>query len=219
MVKLMQKIYTEKEKEALLIENNRLIKFLANKYMDLDWGFEDTYQELCMLFVKMLDKYDPEKGKITTLFYRYVTSWFTGQLMDYKYAQKRMPYGLVTSIDALSLSSSIRNRSVDKIDFFDFLESPYEIPDRADVNNDIVSFIISEIKKLPKPGILLGILFHGKTVKDLVPVYGISSFAIRGQFERNLRKVRMELNNYLKETQQSSFTQTEQNYSIEFPVE
>lgn len=198
----MQITYTEKEKEALLIEHDKLIKYLANKYMDLDWGFDDTYQELCMLFVKMLGNYDSEKGKITTLFYRYVSSWFTGALMQSKYAKKRLPYGKVTSIDKLSHNAFIKNGGTEKTDFFDFMVSPLESPDRANLNENIISFIVDEVKKLPKPGIVLGVLFHGKTMKDLEPVYDITHYAIRNQYDRNINRIKIKLEEYLTKNKQ-----------------
>lgn len=193
----MYKVYTDKEKEQLLIKHDQLIKHLANKYTDKDWGFEDTYQELCMMFIKMLDKHDPEKGKITTLFYRYVSSWFSGALMQQKYAKKRVPYKNIDFIDALSSSISSNTSSIDRNDFFSFMGTDENSPDKIEYQERVVSFIISEAKKLPRPGIILGVLFHNKTMKDFEEVYGLSHQAIRHHFNNNLKKLKKALDIYL----------------------
>lgn len=186
----MYKAFTDEEKEKILIENDQLVKKLANKYMDKNWGFEDTYQELRMLFFKMLDKYDPEKGKITTLFYRYVQSWFSGNMLQYQNAKKRIPYNFMVYTDRLSEQSSINNSNQDKDDFFNFMRSEELSPDILENNKRIEAFILKEMKTFEKPGILIGMLVHGKKIKDLIEVYNLTDPELRYIYKRNLEELK-----------------------------
>ncbi len=194
----MYKVFTEKEKEELLIKYDMLIKNLANKYMDKDWGFDDTYQELRMIFLKMLNKYDPEKGEITTLFYKYVHSWFTGALMQYKYAQKRIPYKAIISADKISDSASKKTGKVDKDDFFSFMESSYETPETIERNERINDFIVSEMKKLTRPALLIGMLIHGRSLEDMQSVYNAPLIVLEKHYYRNLNKLKKIVKSYLE---------------------
>jgi DNA-directed RNA polymerase specialized sigma24 family protein len=182
--------------EELLIEYDQLIKMLAHKYHDRNYEFEDTYQELRMEFVKMLQKYDKSKGEITTLFYMYAKRWYLHMLVV-NYAQKRIPYSKRISVDKLIHSYDSKTGETNAHDTFDFLESPQPTPDIQDKHDHIREYMVAELKKMNRPALLIGVLVHGKTIEQVCEAYDSPKGTLLSQYSANLQKIKRIMREYL----------------------
>ena len=177
---------TEREKEQKLIEYEPLIKSMANKIFLDGYDFDDIVQELSMVLLIALDKYDGEKYATTfkTFFIMLQRNWLYAKI-NHQNVEKRP-----TLLAILDSPISINQTNHSNVDY---LECERPTPEQLDKREEMELFIERFLDEHRYGRLVRQRFLEGKTNVELSSEYGVTHQALSVRVKNTLKELKQRL--------------------------
>jgi len=166
----------------LYIQQERWIMKLASKYPIINYTYDDTVQTYGLVFMDCVAKFDPTKGKLTTLLNTACRNMAI-TLTKRQFVKGKSPLGSLDKVMHVVTSGSAEITMLDVIPDYTYCA------DRKTSKEEIEK-IRDYLYELPRGEITILYYLNGKTLREIAEMYGLSIMRIKAINDWNIVKVK-----------------------------